>query len=606
MELLYVYVSKYMGLESKEFNFSSDCKIHYNKDLEQIEYVSSDSLPSNFWGGNIRSVTGVVGKNGTGKTTLMRVLLRSCIDGGLSEDPENVIVAFKERSNSKKISLYIHENIKVTNIPEVFEIVDSPRLSNCTFIYYSNHFDPYDYPLDLTKDQLVGMKNIGTNYLLIRDKETYLNKDQNDLGFTYKKTLAYHKAMELRRQVDFIRKYKNYQDICIFKIPRFLRISPNNEEEEWLCSYGNENLVNFCLDLSKLFNDYQNQFEKNRRLEFIKFKFFRSSIFNIINYLGAVSGLEYNIEKFSDQLLEGLNKLLLKRKSIGLKDVQSFYNNLYQANSYFSFLKVNADDLLELLKIIEKSVISDWTNDVYIDLQKNEITAFNKFFNSFFSEDRITAFVNFGLSHEPAIQTIPSSGEMAFFNLFSRFVTIKKSDLSQNLIILLDEVELALHPEWQQSYIDLVLNFLKSEFSGSKRKIQLIITSHSPFIVSDLPKCCINFLDGEMKLQQTFGANIHSLFMDAFFMGKGLIGQFAKNKIFEILDKIETAINLDTEKDTLEKQIRLIGEPMIKEKLLETLYTKLSTSVLENKKQDLLRELNLIETQIPKSNEKRG
>ncbi|HZK92909.1 MAG TPA: AAA family ATPase [Prolixibacteraceae bacterium] len=595
-----------MGLEFKEFNFSSDCIIHYNKDLKQIEYISSDLLPSNFWGGNIRGVTGVVGKNGTGKTTLMRALLRSCIDGGLSEDPENVIVAFKERSNSKKISLYIHQSIEVTNIPEVFEIVDSPRLSNCTFIYHSNHFDPYEYPLDLTKDQLMGMKNLGTNYLLVGDKETYLNRDKNDLGFTYKKTLAYHRVMELRRQVNFIRKYKNNHDICIIKIPRYLRISPNNEEEEWLCSYGNEEQVNFCLKMSKLFNDYQNQLEKNKRLELIEFKFFRSSIFNIINYLGAVSGLEYDNEKFSIQLLEGLNDLLLKRRSIGLKDFQTFYNNLYQANSYFPFLKANADDLLELLKIIEKSGISDWTNDVYIDLQKNEITAFNKFFNSFFSEERITSFVNFGLSHEPAIQTTPSSGEMAFFNLFSRFVTLKKSELSQNLIILLDEVELALHPEWQQSYIDLVLNFLKAEFSGSKRKVQLIITSHSPFIVSDLPKCCINFLDGEMKLQQTFGANIHSLFMDAFFMGKGLIGQFAQNKIFEILNEIETSSNLDSEKDSLEKQIRLIGEPMIQKRLLETLFAKLPQSDLEIKRRALLHELNLIESQITNLDEKRG
>lgn len=606
MELLYVYISKYMGLESKEFNFSSDCKIQYNKDLEQIKYVPSDSLLSNFWGGNIRSVTGVVGKNGTGKTTLMRVLLRSCIDGGLSEDPENVIVAFKERSNSKKISLYIHENIKVSNIPEVFEIVDSPRLSNCTFIYHSNHFDPYEYPLDLTKDQLMGMKNLGTNYLLVGDKETYLNRDKNDLGFTYKKTLAYHRVMELRRQVNFIRKYKNNHDICFFKIPRYLRISPNNEEEEWLCSYGNETQVNFCLELSKLFNEYQNQFDKNKRLELIKFKFFRASIFNIINHLDAVSGLKYNNDFFLDQLIDGLKKLLLEKKSFRLKEIQAFHNDIYQANEYFSFLKVNADDLLELLKIIEKSEISDWTYDVYIDLQKNEITAFNKFFNSFFSDDRITSFVNFGLSHEPAIQTIPSSGEMAFFNLFSRFATIKKSDLSQNLIILLDEVELALHPEWQQSYIDIVLNFFKTEFSGSNRKVQLIITSHSPFIVSDLPKCCINFLDGEMKLQQTFGANIHSLFMDAFFMGKGLIGQFAQNKIFEILNEIETSSNLDSKKDSLEKQIRLIGEPMIQKRLLETLFAKLPQSDLEIKRLALLHELNLIESQITNLDETRG
>ena len=135
MELLYLYVSKYKGLENKEFNFSSKYKIHYNNELKSLECVNDVELPENFWAKNIRSVTGIIGKNGAGKTTLIRLLLHSCISEGLSEDPENVIVAYKERKNSKKISFYCHQSIELISYPDFFQTEETSRLSDVSFIY---------------------------------------------------------------------------------------------------------------------------------------------------------------------------------------------------------------------------------------------------------------------------------------------------------------------------------------------------------------------------------------------------------------------------------------------------------------------------------------
>jgi predicted ATP-binding protein involved in virulence len=57
-----------------------------------------------------------------------------------------------------------------------------------------------------------------------------------------------------------------------------------------------------------------------------------------------------------------------------------------------------------------------------------------------------------------------------------------------NGIVLIDEVDLHLHPKWQQT----VLNDLQKAFSS----IQFIVTTHSPQVVSTVPSHQIRILDG--------------------------------------------------------------------------------------------------------------
>ena len=54
-------------------------------------------------------------------------------------------------------------------------------------------------------------------------------------------------------------------------------------------------------------------------------------------------------------------------------------------------------------------------------------------------------------------------------------------------IVLIDEIDLHLHPSWQQS----VLDTLQLAFP----KIQFIVTTHSPQVVSSVPKECVRIID---------------------------------------------------------------------------------------------------------------
>ncbi|PHE67311.1 AAA family ATPase [Bacillus wiedmannii] len=190
-----------------------------------------------------------------------------------------------------------------------------------------------------------------------------------------------------------------------------------------------------------------------------------------------------------------------------------------------------------------------------------------------------------------------SSGEKAMFSLISRFYDAKKlvGD-AKNLLILIDEGETYFHPEWQRIYIFLLLGALPNIFS--MKKIQIIFTSNTPLVISDLPRENIVFLESiegscsvrkSDKFRETFGANIHTLLSDSFFMKNGTIGKFAKGKIQYIIDLLNeddasfkedvstNKINLNK----IKKEISIIGEEIIRNKLLDMYIRKVNKLEIE-------------------------
>lgn len=78
-------------------------------------------------------------------------------------------------------------------------------------------------------------------------------------------------------------------------------------------------------------------------------------------------------------------------------------------------------------------------------------------------------------------------------------------------IVLIDEVELHLHPAWQQH----VLLDLRSAFP----KIQFIVTTHSPQVVSSVPRECLRILDGQsarIPEEQTEGVESQEILASIF------------------------------------------------------------------------------------------
>ncbi|PPK61662.1 putative AbiEii toxin of type IV toxin-antitoxin system [Malaciobacter marinus] len=183
-----------------------------------------------------------------------------------------------------------------------------------------------------------------------------------------------------------------------------------------------------------------------------------------------------------------------------------------------------------------------------------------------------------------------SEGERTQLMLFTKIANNLKSDRGdKNRLYFLDEPDLSLHPNWQRKLINNIsIIYKKLEYMNIN--IHFILTSHSPFILSDLPKENIIFLEEGKQVhsfkenQQTFGANIHTLLSHGFFMKDGLMGEFAKSKISKILKFlsgenkfIDLEVNLlpplKIQNNFFEKNLKpiieFIGEDFLKEKLLK-------------------------------------
>jgi hypothetical protein len=163
--------------------------------------------------------------------------------------------------------------------------------------------------------------------------------------------------------------------------------------------------------------------------------------------------------------------------------------------------------------------------------------------------------------------------------------------------IILDEIELYYHPDWQRTYISDFISYLERVNPKNLNKIKGINISfltHSPYILSDIPLSnVIRLENGEVSIsdKQTFGANIHDLLANDFFMKEGAIGKFAKDKIQGIIDELNGKSN-EMKKENIFSLINIIGEPFLKSKLLEMYYSKYDK---DKRIQELKEEINRLE-----------
>ena len=104
--------------------------------------------------------------------------------------------------------------------------------------------------------------------------------------------------------------------------------------------------------------------------------------------------------------------------------------------------------------------------------------------------------------------------------------------------IVLEEVELYYHPEYQKSYLNYLLEQISRAGLSRLKSLNLVFVTHSPFILSDITRndilCLENGVQVDLKFQ-TFGANIHDLLRHPFFMKNGTIGDYAQKVINEII-----------------------------------------------------------------------
>lgn len=111
-------------------------------------------------------------------------------------------------------------------------------------------------------------------------------------------------------------------------------------------------------------------------------------------------------------------------------------------------------------------------------------------------------------------------------------------------IVLIDEVDMHLHPQWQRQIVDRLSNTFPN--------CQFILTTHSPLVISD-PKDVLAYeLDnGELNpLESLYGEDVNSVLLGT--MDTGIRNEVVENEIDKILDNIGNK-DFVTAKELLEK-----------------------------------------------------
>ena len=108
-----------------------------------------------------------------------------------------------------------------------------------------------------------------------------------------------------------------------------------------------------------------------------------------------------------------------------------------------------------------------------------------------------------------------------------------------HVTIVLEEIELYFHPEMQQSFVRYLMDGILSINLEHLKSIHFILVTHSPYVLSDIPRANILALNEQSEpvdvtSLKAFGANIHDMLRKSFFLGNGAIGSYAQWEIKHI------------------------------------------------------------------------
>ena len=146
----------------------------------------------------------------------------------------------------------------------------------------------------------------------------------------------------------------------------------------------------------------------------------------------------------------------------------------------------------------------------------------------------------------------------------------------RNVNLAFDEIELYAHPKYQLMLVDMLLSSIHSLSLTGVLNVNIMIATHSPFILSDIPSANVLKLeDGKPKQEdndkQVFGANVYDILRSGFFLNQ-YVGMLANTKIEQLSKSvIEAANSTPEERAHLKEQLSIIGDDLIRNMLLDHL-----------------------------------
>lgn len=593
MELVYLWIKEYKNIVNQDFNFTQKFKCSYKSNRKELNIEKQEFM--NIYPQNV-NFSAIVGKNGVGKSNLVRFFSEIQNYTHFSKnDKSEVEDQFKDLDYVIVFLMHgklwiFHPYLKKINCNEL--VIYDPSIcfhTEFNFAFYNTSaFEEYTYKKDLTPLYETIKAHTNYDYLV----QTIMESSQNDtLKNIYNAETVRFELFSIRYSFEIV--YFNH-------------------------------FFNYLLGYTETLND--EVYDIHREKEYNKPE--------LINYFSNNINFPLNYEELAPNQIMLIIKIMLNG---GVERLQKY---IHSDEDYFDILAIifgnenNYPDNDKLSKFFLENLYFQ-NSDSYmdekvilnVDIRDLEIwnlysEGIERLISQDIVEDKLIISINntkINISHLSSGEKSNLLLKLVINKLIKGYESIKNN---KSLIILLDEPETYLHPNMQKNLIsDLSKVFEKIDFD-----IHFIITTHSPFILSDLDKGNIVFLDkvdddiekryddfkkGSLEngycvnvsefvdIKKTFGANIHSLLFNGFFMNDGVMGKFSKSILNNILMYLTKRVkNINLSQNEIKIVINSVGEELLRSKL-ESLYAEFYD--IETKEEKYLSEIYQLKSLLEKA-----
>jgi predicted ATPase len=565
VKLLYIHIEEnYKHIKAGGYYFDREfiVKEFIPRGNKKIELETNKSYHHPF-NDNLNNISCIVGKNGIGKTTFFELIIAPLLwklDGSDLVGQIHLLF-FDEESNDFLIQTYYNNS---TNW-QIF--LDDESINIYKNIYNQDDknilIDKNEYAYSVLPYQL----NIIFHSLSPFDRIYDLLKTQLSSASNGQKT-HYHKRLKYIGIKQIEKDETNYEYMTLINLLSVLldeksKIMFNNLGYE----YGD---ININIENEKHYLDIQIPDFRELKKEYSSFL---ESLFTEELYLELEAKLSFELkaEKIDDVFFK---ELILKNIKLSPKNfifllheviekekiltgglpvsiIDSIYNFIKSIESPEEVKKLVLPRTYYFLKdiFINKELlqnINDLNNDTYLIkiLKSGEFLEILRLIKLLTRNKFIKFEMNLIKNGKKCNYLRLSSGEKTLLSYFANILgrireldDIQAEDDTYNnvknktYLILIDEVELHLHPEWQRNFIKQLNDFFTYE--DDTKKFQFVIATHSPFVVSDIYDENIIYLGRDNINSKTFGGNIFDIFKDDFYVSN-TIGAFSEEIIKEL------------------------------------------------------------------------
>ena len=572
MKLIALVIKQYNNLFNNQiFNFSDEYKVDFNIETNELKIDENPDYIENFYGESIYNISPIVGINGTGKTTVLNIISAYTPDK-FEPNPDNQYFFLFELGKDKD---KVRFKLSSTNlsIATLLECVGSMEQT-----FYRNR----DGSFECKQGHYGGTQNF-----------LYVNLQNQGGGKINSLTTLNQKGLAM-----FIHSYLWLRDRKIISSLLFCSLYV---EEYGLKENRNSipekiNAIGFLI-----YKFIHNIFYEEK--EFIKKELTISILTECEDFIKKVNyAYEYNglnlLKKIVDELdnnkSENEKRNIIKEYVESIINIVHIFKTLREKGSLIDnepssiLLKYSENNRKLFEELGDRLFKFMMTNDLINDLS-HEI---NKNYNNYYL---LVGTPNYHMS----------TGEGNLIEIFSQLYTYLSmhEESSEDIILLVDELESGMHLEWSRRLIQILIDNLSEilEDEGKGRKIQLIFTTHSPYMLSDIKPGNVIMIEKNQEmgysegkvLQNTFAKNIQEIMKENLI--DNIYGDFALAKINSMIERLNGEEEHEGNEEELLKEIHLISEPILRNKLLEMYDKKYNTSEFSIEKQ--LQKLNLNEEQ---------